>query len=1010
RTRIGADLRLTGAGNAWLLAGDVRSARGLYDLDEAMAAAAAEDSSPLLRALRLDLRVRTEAPIAVISNLGELQATGDLRIRGNAFAPEPFGALRLASGGRVYIQGREFRVDPAAQSALTYGGTWDPTLAIHAVTAARVRDAARNREVEVKVALEGRLESPGVRLEAAGYSESELLNLLATGDSRASAGRAAVGAQAAAVLVGRVGRQIRSLGLDEVSIQPELVAREGEVDTGARFTVGKRVAPWASLVYSASLQDPNARYLELKTQPGVALGLGGFFDAGAAGELNVSGRRRDDGGVAAGAGQLFRRGGPRPPRTPDDRVTLTGVRVEGAVPPAAGDLRRSLGVEPGDRRTIWQLQDRAERARESLRERGFLEAEVAARLEQAEAVFEVRSGPRFTVRIDGVADAPDLEGVLDDALYEGDALDRGRERLLAHLRRAGHLRAAVDARGEDGAAGERVLRFDVRPGPRGRADVRFPGAQAISPSALLKAAGGAGALLADERAASEAMRALYRAKGFLQAEIGPAQVAGDADVVVTVPLSEGARARLAGVEFVGVRRDDAELRRALALEAGRPWEPAELEAAAQRLLSHYYRRGYPAARVSAERRIEGADVVAVLTVEEGEPVVVAGLEIEGLTRTRERLVRRQAGLRPGAPLDPRRLATFEQRALDLGIFASAAASVSEQDPGQVRLQLQEGDRFVAQYELRWDEGEKGSVMVDAELRNLLGLGVGLGARHRRGADVRETGVSLFAPSVLFGRDRLTLLGSDREEDLDAPDGGAQNVFRERTAALRHSFPLGRRWDLQYGYEFRHVTSSFLNVPIDLAGLDLSVLRDTRDDVLDSRRGQLWSASFEWASQALGSDFQFVKGYAQALAARRLSPTLTWAQGLRLGLSTGLDGQRVRSSERFRAGGSNSVRGFATDELGPRDFLGGPAGGEAVFVLNEELRFHGPRGVGAVVFWDAGQVWPAVEDMDLDLRHGLGAGLRYQSAVGVLRLDVAFPLARLEGEKAWRLYFSLGQAF
>ncbi|MCM2258500.1 MAG: translocation/assembly module TamB domain-containing protein, partial [Vicinamibacteria bacterium] len=281
RTRIGADLRLTGAGNAWLLAGDVRSARGLYDLDEAMAAAAAEESSPLLRALRLDLRVRTEAPIAVISNLGELQATGNLRIRGNAFAPEPFGALRLASGGRVYIQGREFRVDPAAQSALTYGGTWDPTLAIHAVTAARVRDAARNREVEVKVALEGRLESPGVRLEAAGYSESELLNLLATGDSRASAGRAAVGAQAAAVLVGRVGRQIRSLGLDEVSIQPELVAREGEVDTGARFTVGKRVAPWASLVYSASLQDPNARYLELKTQPGVALGLGGFFDAGA---------------------------------------------------------------------------------------------------------------------------------------------------------------------------------------------------------------------------------------------------------------------------------------------------------------------------------------------------------------------------------------------------------------------------------------------------------------------------------------------------------------------------------------------------------------------------------------------------------------------------------------------------------------------------------------------------------------------------------------------------------
>jgi translocation and assembly module TamA len=200
------------------------------------------------------------------------------------------------------------------------------------------------------------------------------------------------------------------------------------------------------------------------------------------------------------------------------------------------------------------------------------------------------------------------------------------------------------------------------------------------------------------------------------------------------------------------------------------------------------------------------------------------------------------------------------------------------------------------------------------------------------------------------------------------------------------------------------------VPIDLAGLDLSVLRDTRDDLLDPRRGRLLSATFEWAGEALGSDFEFVKAYAQALEARPLSPSLTWAQGLRAGLAWGLGGQRVRSSERFRAGGGNSVRGFGTDELGPRDFFGDPAGGEAVVVFNQELRWRGPAGLGAVAFWDAGQVWPAVDALRFDLRHALGAGLRYQSAVGVLRLDVAWPLGRRPGEKPWRLHFSLGQAF
>jgi outer membrane protein assembly factor BamA/autotransporter translocation and assembly factor TamB len=1008
RSRIDADLQLTGGGRSWLLSGELRANRGRYDLDEALAAPVATDASEALRAIGLDLRVRADAPIQVVSDLGELQATGDLRIRGSAWAPEPLGSFRLRAGGRVFLQGREFRIDPAAQSALTYAGTWDPTLEIHAVTAERLRDAARNRETEVRLSLEGRLESPGLELSAPGYSESELLNLLATGDSRAAAGRTAAGAQAAALLLGRVGRQVRAIGLDEVRIQPELVAREGQVDPGARLTVGKQVTPWATLVYSASLQEANARYLELRAQPGVALGLGGIFDASAAGELNVSGRRRDDGGFAAGAGQTFRRGGPKSERPTDDRVTLEAVRLEGELPQGAAAAARALEQQPGARRTIWQLQDAADRAREELRRLGHVEAEVVARLDGATAVFELRPGPRFSIRVAGLRGAPDLEDVLREALDEGDLLARGEARLLERLHRDGHLRAGVEASVEPGAEGERTVRFDVTPGPRLSADVRFPGAAAVSASALLEAAGGAGALIARPEDSREALLALYREHGHLEARVGPVQVEGGSTLRIAVPVTEGPRARLAEVELAGVA-DEAAARQALALEVGAAWQPELLDAAAARLQAGYYRRGYPAARVGARWRIDGADVVAVVTVEEGTAVTVSGLEIEGLERTRERLVRRQAGLRTGAPLDLRQLATLEQRVLDLGIFARASASLSPDDPGRVRLSLQEGDRFFGQYELRWDEDEGASVLLDAELRNLGGFGVGLGARHRRGADVRETAASLFVPSLLLGRDRVTLRAADREEDLPVT-GGGENVFRERSLALRHAIPLGRRWDVQYGYEFRHLTSTFVNVPIDIAGFDVSVLRDTRDDLLDPRRGRLLSATFEWAGEALGSDFEFVKGYAQALEARPLSPSLTWAQGLRAGLAWGLGGQRVRSSERFRAGGGNSVRGFGTDELGPRDFFGDAAGGEAVLVFNQELRFRGPAGIGAVAFWDAGQVWPAVDDVRLDLRHALGAGLRYQSAVGVLRLDVAWPLGRRPGEKPWRLHFSLGQAF
>jgi len=126
--------------------------------------------------------------------------------------------------------------------------------------------------------------------------------------------------------------------------------------------------------------------------------------------------------------------------------------------------------------------------------------------------------------------------------------------------------------------------------------------------------------------------------------------------------------------------------------------------------------------------------------------------------------------------------------------------------------------------------------------------------------------------------------------------------------------------------------------------------------------------------------------------------------------------RLVSFERFRAGGANSVRGYATDSLGDLDELGQP-GGDAVLVLNEELRYEHPTGIGAAVFWDAGNVYPRLSDFDLSLRHALGVGLRYDSPIGLLRVDFAVPLNRRKAlgpggkeEERYQIWFGLGQAF
>src|SRR5687767_623283 len=238
---------------------------------------------------------------------------------------------------------------------------------------------------------------------------------------------------------------------------------------------------------------------------------------------------------------------------------------------------------------------------------------------------------------------------------------------------------------------------------------------------------------------------------------------------------------------------------------------------------------------------------------------------------------------------------------------------------------------------------------------------------------------------------------------------------------RHRHP----WDLLYGYRRKRVTETFDLLTggprtIEIGALDASVVRDTRENPLNAHRGAFWSLNLSYGPEALGSEVSFSKAYAQAFLTRPVGASLTWAQGYRIGVASGLADDiflaserfRPRSTERFRAGGANSLRGFATDSVGPTRTLSDgrviSAGGQAVLILNQELRYHHGTGLGGAVFYDGGNVWERAGDMDLKLRHAVGVGLRYDSVVGLLRVDIGFPLGRRPGERAYRVFFGLGQ--
>jgi outer membrane protein insertion porin family len=270
------------------------------------------------------------------------------------------------------------------------------------------------------------------------------------------------------------------------------------------------------------------------------------------------------------------------------------------------------------------------------------------------------------------------------------------------------------------------------------------------------------------------------------------------------------------------------------------------------------------------------------------------------------------------------------------------------------------------------------------------------------------------------------------------------VGQRFSLATRYAYRQTRLFDERFtGAEKPLIDRVFPELGI--SKFSASAIRDTRDDVIDPDVGMLLVMDSELAARVLGSEVGFTKTFLQGFWFRRVpaSRRMVIAIGARVGVAHGFRRRVVResvdgepltapdgspivdvvedlpASERFFAGGDTTVRGFALDRLGTGATIspsGFPTGGNGLIVLNAELRTAVVGGIGAVGFVDVGNVFPRATDIRFGrMRVAAGFGLRYQSPVGPIRIDLGFKLDRRELapgrlERRNVLHVSLGQAF
>jgi len=193
-----------------------------------------------------------------------------------------------------------------------------------------------------------------------------------------------------------------------------------------------------------------------------------------------------------------------------------------------------------------------------------------------------------------------------------------------------------------------------------------------------------------------------------------------------------------------------------------------------------------------------------------------------------------------------------------------------------------------------------------------------------------------------------------------------------------------------------------------------VIWDLRDNIFNPRHGALFGVIFKEALRELGSEVDFSKMTLQASWFLPVGSSVL-ALSARAGVGWPFrNTAEIPLHERFYVGGSTTVRGFTQDAIGPsaKDANGNliPQGGQSMAIFNIELRINPGEGFGFVLFTDAGNAWSGQELNLSDMRASYGAGIRYGTPIGPLRIDYGQKIHKLPGESPGEVHFNIGNMF
>jgi len=522
----------------------------------------------------------------------------------------------------------------------------------------------------------------------------------------------------------------------------------------------------------------------------------------------------------------------------------------------------------------------------------------------------------------------------------------------------------------------------------------------------------------------DAIKDLYFNNGYIKVIVADPEIQLTEDkrgMTITINISEGDQYRVSSVSLTAYKAfTEAELRGRISASPGAIFSKEVVRADIASITDLYTQNGYALASVYPDIMPDDATKQLSLTykVEEGKIYRVGMIEITGNTKTKDKVIRREIRLDEGDIFNSALLKRSYERLNNLNYFETVdmvPKPKNEEQVLDVDVKVKEKSTGFLSVGGGYSSVDKFVAMVDVTQANLFGSGTYLRARGELGGNISNFTLSYKDPwfmdkPVAFSVDAY--LTRQQYPDYETKAIGGDFGFGKS---------FGEYWGANIMYNLSKVTvfgiSSTASTVIKsqegtaiTSSITPSITRDSRDSYLDPSSGSRNSVYFTFAG--IGGDNKFIKGLADSAWFFPLGGTGTtiMVRG-RIGYAKAIFNATLPLYENFCVGGIYTVRGIEYCKAGPKtdqgEYIGGPKelifNTEYVFPIVRELKLKG------VVFFDAGNAYAANEAYGT-LRPTTGAGIRWISPMGPLRVEWGYNLNRKPGESQSKVEFTFGSFF